>query len=414
MLLPFLTLIDEVTVVNLKLRASIALAALTRLAAVTIFAGIGFTAWPVVDAQGRPVTTVMEFGGKKLAVSPQEMTVLSNLGKLAREDQSARQDRALADARRVVNSRDARYVLALYEVEIGKRRGDDAMQAQALDVLIASPLTESDSLPGHLAARGQIAYRGGDFDMAERLWERLAELTPSDPRVFASLAQVRLAQKDADRAADLLSRAIAMREASGETAPEGWYRQRLGVAQQGNLVAPGIDAARALVSAYPTSENWRSALLVYRQLATPEVALEIDLLRLMRYLDALDRANEYLRMAQLLRQVGEPVEAKAVLDEGITRGLLDTGTSPTREIIAEVDRAVATAQSGSAVNSELPNKAGAQVRLGMSRLLAGQRAEAEAAFRRAADDPEGGRYADLACFWLTSLAQGRPMPPKAS
>lgn len=384
-------------------------AALAGLAAATIFLfGAGGSAWSAADAQER-IGSVMELGGRKLSLSPEEMRALSNLGNLARDGQKNLQDRALAEARRIANSRDARYVLALYELEIGGRRGDDGMRAKALDALIANRLTPRDKLPGHLAARGQIAYRAGDFDTAARLWARLAELAPSDPDVFANLAQVRSAQKDAPGAIDLLARAIAAREASGRAAPEEWYRRRLSIAQQGNLMAPGIDAARALVGAYPTPANFRVALVVYRQLVEPEGALEIDILRLMRHVNVLAQAAEYQRMAQLLRQSGEPREARAVLDEGVKRGLLDAGTSPTRDIIAEVDRAVAKMGSGLAARSEPPNPAGAQVRLGMSQLLAGRRSEAEAAFRAASGDPAGGRYADLGFFWLTSLA--RPASP---
>ena len=356
----------------------------------------------------------MEIGGSRLAVSPQEMRALSNLGRVARSGQKGFQERALAEARRVANSADARYVLALYEFEIGSRRGDDAMRAQALDVLIASRLTNREKLPGLLATRGQIAYGAGDFDTAGRLWARLAELTPSDPDVLANLAQARAAQKDAPRAMDLLTRAIAAREAFGQPASERWYRQRLSIAQQGNLEAAGIDAARALVSAYPTPANWRASLIVYRQLTRPEGGFEIDFLRLMRHARAFTQGAEYQRMAQLLTQFGEAREAKAVLEEGVARRLLDAGTSPTREIIAEVDRAVANVRSGSAARPELPNKAGAQVRLGMSRLLGGRRAEAEAAFRSASGDPTGGRYADLAFFWLRLLAQGQRGPADPS
>lgn len=384
--------------------------ALTRLAAATIFLfGIGCEAWFAADAQER-LGTVMELGGRRLAVAPQELRALSNLGNLVRGGQKSLQDRALAEARRVANSRDARYVLALYELEIGGRRGNDEMRAQALDALIANRLTGRDKLPGHLAARGQIAYRAGDFDTAGRLWARLAQLKPSDPDVFANLAQVRSKQEDAPGAIDLLTRAIAVREALGQAAPEIWHRQRLSIAQQGNLVAPGVDAARSLVSTYPTPANFRSALVVYRQLVAPEGALEIDLLRFMRHANALAQAPEYQRMAQLLRQSGEPREAKAVLHEGIKRGLLDAGTSPTREIIAEVDRAVAKVTNGSTARSELPDTAGAQVRRGMSQLLAGRRTEAEAAFRSASGDPANGGYADLGFFWLTSLTQRQPAP----
>ena len=354
--------------------------------------------------------SVMEIGGTRLALSSQEMRALSDLGALVRaRGQTARQDRALSEARRVAAGRDARHVLALYELEIGSQRRDDAMRSAALDVLIASPLTRAERLPAYLGTRGQIAYLTGDFDTAERLWSRLAELVPADPDALANLAQVRLAQKDAPGAMDLLDRAIAARAALGQKVPEIWYRQRLSIAQQGNFVEQGIAAARALVGTYPTQENWRIALVVYRQLGTLGEGPEIDLLRLMRHVAVLTQAAEYQRMAQLLKQSGEAAEAKAVLGEGTARGLLDAGASPTREIIAEVDRAVAKMRTGGAARPEQPDKAGAQVRLGMARLLAGQRGQAEAAFRSAEADPKAGRYADLAFFWLASLGQSRPV-----
>lgn len=373
-------------------------------AAALLLVNASFATSPAAEAQDK-VSTVMQIGGSRLAVSPQEMRALSNLGNLARATQSARQDRALADARRIANSRDAHFALALYELEIGNRRGDDGMRAGALDVLIASPLTRPERLAGYLAVRRQIAYRAGDFDTAGRLWGRLAELAPSDPDALANLAQVRLAQTDAPGAMDLLTRAIAARAALGQPVAEVWYRQRLSIAQQGRLVAPGIDAARALVGAYPTPENWRIALVVYRQLVAAEGALEIDLFRLTRHVGALTQAAEYQRMAQLLNQAGEPREANAVLGEGVTRGVLDGAVSPTREIFAEVDRAITKARPGAA-RAELPNAAGTQVRLGVARLNAGQRGEAEAAFRAAAGDPAGGGYADLGFFWLAWLGRG--------
>lgn len=351
------------------------------------------------------ISTVMEIGGSKLALSPQEMRALSALGNLARGAQSGRQDRALADARRVANSRDALFALALYELEIGNRRGDDALRAGALDVLITSPLTRPERLAGHLAVRGQIAFRAGDLGTAGALWGRLAELTPADPDALANLAQVRLAQRDAPGAMDLLTRAIAVGGAADPADREAWYLQRLSIAQQGELVAPGIDAARDLIGAYPTRENWRAALVVYRQLVAAEGGLEIDLFRLTRYAGVLTQAAEYQRMAQLLNETGEPHEARAVLAEGVARELLDAATSPTREISAEVERAIARARPGAAVRAEPPNAAGKQVRRGMARLNNGQRAEAAAAFRAAADDPTGGRYADLGFFWLALLGR---------
>jgi tetratricopeptide (TPR) repeat protein len=333
------------------------------------------------------------------------MRALTALAGLVRSGQKGAQDRALAEARRVANGRDARFALALFELEIGRRRGDEAMRAKALDALITSPLTARDKLPGHLASRGQIAYRAGDLDTAGRLWGRWVELVPSDADALANLAQVRSAQGDHKGALDLLTRATAAREGLGQAASELWLRQRLSIAQQGNLAALGIAAARALVQAYPTPENWRVALVVYRQLAASDEAFEIDVLRLMRHVGALVQAAEYQRMAQLLKQAGAPGEAKAVLQEGLAGGLLDPATSPTREIIAEVDRAVAKVRGGSA-GAAAGSKAGAQVRLGVAKLLGGQRAEAEAAFRAAAGMRQAEGMRIWGFFWLASLGQG--------
>ena len=130
--------------------------------------------------------------------------------------------------------------------------------AEALDVLIASQTTRPEKLPGHLAARGQIAFRAGDFDTADRVWSRLLELTPSDPDALANLAQVRLARKDAPGAMDLLTRAIAAREALGQPVSAIWYRQRLSIARQGNLVEPGVAAARALSAEFRNERMMRA------------------------------------------------------------------------------------------------------------------------------------------------------------
>ena len=70
---------------------------------------------------------------------------------------------------------------------------------------------------------------------------------------------------------------------------------------------------------------------------------EIDLLQLMRTAGALIRPAEYLRLAQLLLHAGSAVEAKAVLEEGVSRGVVNRSEAPTPAIAAEIDRAISRA-----------------------------------------------------------------------
>lgn len=355
-------------------------------------------------AQVRGMSTTMELDGGRLAVSGEEMRALSDLGLQLRSGVTATQDRALLRARRVANSRDARYALAHYELALGDQRGDDAMRGRALDVLIASDFTAKSKLPGYLAARGRIAWSERNLSQADALWSRWAALAPNDADARANLAQVKLAAGDARAAEALLGRAIQLRKAAGPKASEAWYRQRLGIAQQGRLASAGADAARALVGAYPTRANWRSALMAFHDLSASAGPAEVDLLRLMRHLGLLAQAAEYQRTAQLLQRDGAPEEAKAVLSEGLTRRLLDARTSPTREIAAEVDRALARP---SARPASPASAAAARVRRAANRLVAGDRARAEAELRAVAEDPTAGPHADLAKFWLLAARQAR-------
>jgi len=191
-----------------------------------------------------------------------------------------------------------------------------------------------------------------------------------------------------------------------------------------------------LVGAYPSAVNWRDALLDYRELAPVDPALALDIRRLMRATDALGGEREYLQFADLLGGAGLPGEAKAVLDDGVTRGVLDTGKPAIAAAIAAVTRratadraalpglrtraaagtgaqalaagdaffaygqyaeAVTLYQAALQKGGEDPNLVNS--RLGAALALAGRRPEAEAALHAVT-----GPRADLAGFWLVWLA----------
>jgi tetratricopeptide (TPR) repeat protein len=239
---------------------------------------------------------------------------------------------------------------------------------------------------------------------------------------------------------NLLEQSIAHRKASGKPVPETLYRQWFSAAHEAKLAGPGLAAARALVAAYPSRRNWREALVAYRQLKAPADSLEIDHFRLMRAAGVLAKGEEYQRMAQLLNRAGAPSEARSVLDEAVSRGLLDAALSPTRDILAEVARAIArdtdrprqaaTSAAGALSLADSHFAAGryseaaslyraalgglgidsAKVnsRLGMALAFADRRPDAEAAFALAASDSsisaQLSGYGELARFWLAWLA----------
>jgi len=365
---------------------------------------------PLPAAAQQLMNSTLTLYGRSLSMSRLEQTRLLEVAHEIRSPNRAAQDRTLAAAEAVANTPDARYLLATFQLEIGRQRRDDALRRRALEVLIPSGMTPADKLPGYLAIRGDIAFRAQDYATAAADWGRLVELQPNDPQSLINLAQVRDAMNDPAGAAALIQRAIAAQGAGGTgPASENTFRQRLSITYNAGLGRESAEAAQALVAAYPTPENWRFALVAYRQLAEPQAGAEIDMLRLMRAVGALARAAEYRRLAQLLLHAGFAAEARAVLDEGVSRRIDGMAQAPTPEIRQEIERTLARALTRPAPSAPDPSSAEGRYRLAAAEALAGRRAEAEAGFRALAEsaptDSGQAFYPDLARFWLAWLAR---------
>jgi tetratricopeptide (TPR) repeat protein len=394
---------------------------------------------------------------RPLTLSREEQSALGALQAAAAGPDRAAQDNALAAARAAARGADARYAIAHYQLEIGRARGDAAMQTQAVDALVDSGLATPDEMPSLLSNQLSRAYSAGEMARTERLLARIIEIAPNNVEALADFAQFKSRVRSpvtaaADRAmsVSLFQRALAANEAIGRPSPESLHRRALTVAFDATQringapplapqVAPQVIAfGQKLVAAYPTAPNWRDALLDYRELAPADPALALDIRRLMRAADAIGGERDYLEFANLLGAAGLPGEAKAALDDGVTRGVLDSVKPAIAAAIAGVarratadraalpglrTRATAAAATGAQARAaadaffafgqyadavtlyqaalqkggEDPNLVNS--RLGAALALAGRRPEAEAALHAVT-----GPRADLAGFWLVWLA----------
>ena len=395
-----------------------------------------------------------------LRLSHEERVALRALETASRLPDRAAQDAALAAARTAVRSNDGRYALGHYQLEIARARQDVAMASQAVDAMVSSDKATGDELASLLVNQAGRAYLEGEFVRAERLLSRAADAAPDNHTILADTAQVRSqlgsalardprrqaeAQAAYGEAVTMLRRAIELQRASGQPAPESWYLRALAMSYDRNIAPQGIGVARDLVTVFPSARNWRDALLAYKQLTPPDPALDLDIKRLMRAAQALAGERDYLDYVEVLRPApagaGLAGERKAVLEEGVSRGMLDASEPRVRQQTTEINRqataertalgrrrtealaaatgaparAAADALFGSGQYAEAAElyqaalqKGGedanlVNTRLGAALALAGRRAEAEAAFRAVT-----GPRADLAGFWLAWLAR-RPV-----
>jgi len=375
---------------------------------------------------------------RALTLTREERVALEALQAAASGADRAAQDAALAAARSAARGGDARYALAHYQLQIGRARQDPQMIAQAVDALAGSGLAPPAELASLLVNQASRAFFAGEFQRADRLLARAAELQPGNGVIVADRAQLKARLGERAEAVTLLQRAIQLQQSGGARAPESWHQRALALALEARMAPQSIALARGLVAAYPTPINWRDALLVYRQAAAPDPALTLDIGRLMRATQALSGERDYLELAQALGGAGLHGEAKAVLDEGIARGMLDPNEPIVRQALAATNRALTAERAGLArlrtqalaAPTGAPARAAGDAhfghgryaeavelyraalqkggedadlvnsRLGAALAMAGQRAEAEAVFRSV-----GGPRADLAGFWLAWLAE---------
>jgi Tfp pilus assembly protein PilF len=386
----------------------------------------------------QPAAAAAQPQGRKYNLSKEERAALAPAQKAILAKDWATATAALPAAQAAAQSADAKYVVAQFQLQIGIGTSNEALQAQAVDALIASGGAEAAELPALYRNQAALALRQNNPSKAEAAFARLIEIAPGDSDAIVNLAKVKADNRKPAEAVALLDRAISVKRAAGQPVDETWYKYGLKLAYDGKLGPQAVKFSRDLVTGFPTKENWRDALLVYRDYGNLDAAGKLDLLRLMRVSKALAGERDWYEYADAVNNAGFPGEAKAVLDEGVAQRMID----PKKQVFAELlrlssarlaaDRASLAADSSRAMAAATGtpalkmgdayygygdfakaadfyraalSKGGvdagtAQLRLGMALAQAGNRAEAATAFHAVT-----GSRADLAAYWLAWLNQ---------
>ncbi len=341
----------------------------------------------------------------------------------------------LAAAQAVAATPQDRFVIAQLQLQAAGAAKDMISMAAAMESILASGLATPAMLVPLNDNLGKIYYNAKQYDRAAAAFERVLQLQPADAQTTKLLADVRAKQGRTDEALGLLTRSIATQ--AGKPS-EDLYEQAISIAYQAKSPA-AIELSRDWVGHYPTSGNWRDALLILRNLNQFDDAAMLDVLRLGRATGGQASAADYERHAFLALSKGYPAEAKAVLEEGIAAQKIDRGSPNVADLLSaattksaadegELEATVTAAQAGSAARPALTTgdwlyglgdyrraaelyrsalgKSGADadlinLHLGMTLAQSGDSAGA-----RAALSAVGGSQARIAGYWLAHLSGG--------
>jgi tetratricopeptide (TPR) repeat protein len=273
-------------------------------------------------------------GGNKINVSKAALKPIRELQAAVEAKDTANIPAKLAAAQAVAKSADEKYLVAQLQLKAAVAANNEAAMGAAIEAMLASGGADP-ATTGRLSLNlGKIQYNGKQYAQAAASFERALAANPADTDALVLLAETRNSQGQASAAIALLERALKAKTASGQKADQAWYKRAVGLAYEAKLPA-AIEFSRQWVAAYPTAENWRDALRVYRKVANPGETATLDALRLARATGALAGDADFHNYAMVAGN-DSPGEARAVIDEAIAAKKIDPAKPIFRGLVADL------------------------------------------------------------------------------
>jgi hypothetical protein len=340
---------------------------------------------------------------------------------------------------------DEQFIIGGRRYELGKATNNSAELRKAVITMIDSKSALASNTAQLNGAAGQYAYNVRDFGDALARLSEAVRLGNKEPDTFILMAESSFQLGKIPEGLGFAERAVAEKKALGQVAPADWYQRALSVAVKAKSQPEIAKWSRNRVSAYPTPQNWRDALLIYKDGAKLEGQPALDIMRLIRSAKALAGERDYFEYAALATERGLPGEAKSVIEEGMASGAIGKVSRPINELLAAASSKVsgdlaslATSEKRASTDAAGKIAAGTadaylgygqdskaaplykialqkgqvdndavNTRLGIALARQGQTAEARQAFAAV-----GGTRAEIAKYWLLWLDLKGQTPAK--
>jgi tetratricopeptide (TPR) repeat protein len=303
----------------------------------------------------------------------------------------------VAAAQAVAKTKEDRYLIGVFQRQAALNAKDVGALATAVQALEASTFLDATKVAALYMDLGIQQFNAKQTALAIASFQRAATLTPNDLGAIELLAQAKSAAGQSAEAASLFQQTLKARLAAGQKPTEDVYRRAVQAAYDSQSPA-AVDLGQQWVAAYPSPDSWRNAILIYRNVAKPDVEGTLDLLRLMQTMNALSSSSDYNLFATAAADQQNYVEAQAVIDAGIAAKHVDPGSPLFRDIVAGLKSKQKLTEADLAEAVKIAQTGTAMVRVGDRYFGMGQYAKAADLYRKAL--AKGGVDKDIANIHL--------------
>lgn len=342
-------------------------------------------------------------------------------------------------AEAVVKNADEKYIAGTLRLTLGQATKNAKLQQEGIEAMVQSGSATPADAPKLNMAAGQLAYQAGDYATAKKYLAEAARLGGAGVDANLLLAEANFKAGTTQEGLTALEAAIKAEQAAGRKAPPEWYGRAAAMAYKAKMTGETAKWTREQVRAYPTSENWRSALVIYRDSSNLDNQSMMDLYRLMNDTKSLAGERDFFEYASTAILVALPGEAKKVIETGFATGAVNKSSRAVAERLADADKKIPSdkasvvtdeKRSASAPDGRLAANTGSaylaygdnakaidlfrlaqkkggidadtvNTRLGIALARSGQKDAAKAAFQAVG----GTTRKDIAQFWLLWLDQ---------
>jgi tetratricopeptide (TPR) repeat protein len=253
---------------------------------------------------------------------------------------------------------DDQYILANFKRFAAARTQDWAALEAATNTMLNSGRLSAAEQAQSVKILAQLAAQKNDNNGAIQQYQRLVQLTPDDAEAHYNIAALSYRARNLPAVVPAINKAIELSKAQGKPVPAAWYGLALQSAYDGKVTNAIIPAALAFVQAYPTRENWRDALDIYRRTAgTGDRDLELDIYRLALSVNAMQGEADYIDYADTAIKRGLPGEAKFVIDSGVSGKMLTASKPVVKELLGVAGGQIAADRAGLAAGEAAAKKA---------------------------------------------------------
>jgi len=284
--------------------------------ALTAMLALGVATPVVAQKKGAPAAAA----GPQLNFSKEFRVAAQPVQKALQDKDYTAAAAALPAAEAVATTPDDKFFIGNFRYTLGANTKNEAMQNTGVQMMLDSGKASPEQLPGLNLHLGRVAYFAKDYPKAMTYLNEAIRTGSKAPETLILAADINFKNKQYAQGLTYAEQAITAQKALGQPVTEDWYNRALAGAYNLKSDAELVKWGGMLIRAYPTPENWRSILVLYRDAKTREPQVNLDLYRLMRATNSIAGERDFYDYAATASERGLPGEAKAAIDEGMASG----------------------------------------------------------------------------------------------